>query len=84
MRREVTRQSLLVLLLLLIVGAFVGNIIGELVAPYAPVLAESAVLGVSPVTFRLLNVVSVTLGATLNLSLLGGLGAVLGFLLWRK
>ncbi len=84
MRREVKRQSLLMLILLLIVGAFVGNIIGELVAPYVPVLAESAVLGVSPVTFRLLNVVSVTLGATLNLSLLGGLGAVFGFLLWRK
>ncbi len=84
MRREGRRQSYLVLLLLLIVGAFVGNVIGELLAPHVPVLAESAALGASPATFRLLNVASLTLGATLNLSLMGALGAVLGFLLWRK
>ncbi len=81
MRRE--SRNYLTLVLLLIIGAFVGNVVGEVVSPHVPVLAESAALGFSPVTLRLLNTLDFTLGMNLNLTLLGALGAGFGVLLWR-
>lgn len=83
MRRERIR-SYLILILLMIIGGFVGNVLGEVLSPYVPALAHAADLGFSPSTFRLMNTVTVTLGMSLHLSLLGALGALFGVLLWRR
>ncbi len=83
MRRERVR-SYLILILLITIGGFVGNVLTEVLTPYVPALAHSADLGFSPSTFTLLNTVTVTLGMSLHLSLLGALGALFGVLLWRK
>ncbi|MFO8059167.1 MAG: hypothetical protein R6U70_00700 [Bacillota bacterium] len=84
MRRESSARSYLTLILLLLIGAFVGNVVGEVASPHVPVLSESAALGFSPVTLRLLNTLDFSIGMNLNLSLLGAIGAGFGVLLWRK
>ena len=78
------RRSIVVLFLLLTIGAFVGNVIGELLVPVVPIFAHRAALGISPATLRLLNVLEVTAGVSLNLSLLGALGALFGLFLWWR
>ena len=84
MRRENRTSSYLTLGLMVIIGAFVGNIVGEVMSSQVPVLSESAKLGFSPVTLTLLNTLDFTVGMNLRLSLLGAVGAGAGVLLWRK
>ncbi len=84
MRRENRTRSYLTLGLMVIIGAFVGNIVGEVISSQVPVLSESATLGFSPVTLTFLNTLDFTVGMNLHLSVLGAVGAGVGVLLWRK
>jgi len=82
--RSKRNRNYLLLLLFILLGAFVGNVLGELLAQYFPGLAESASLGVSPANFQLLNVAEITLGGSIHFNILGALGAFLCIVLWWR
>jgi hypothetical protein len=66
------------------VGAFVGNTAGSALGGSLPALARSAPVGFGPVPLSLFDVAHLTLGASVNLNLLGALGAVAGLLVARR
>ncbi len=73
------------LVVFLALGAFVGDILGELLSPYAPILGRYGQLGFSPVTVNLLHLVEFTFGISFRLNILGALlGGILALFLWWK
>ncbi len=73
------------MLVFLALGAFVGDIVGELLAPHIPVLGRYGQLGFSPVSVNLLHLVEFTFGVSFRLNALGAIFAViLGLFLWWK
>ena len=78
MRRQ-TRA--LVLAVALIAGAIVGSILGVALENVAPVLAKGFTVGASPPFVLDLNVISLTLGFTLHLNLMGAIVVLLLVLL---
>ncbi len=72
------------LILLMVLGAFIGNIVGEIAAPYWPVFGNYARLGLAPTEINLLNTVDLTLGFNFNLNVFGGLGALSMLMFWWK
>ncbi len=84
MQRAPKALRLPVLILLMVLGAFVGNVIGELAAPYWPILNEYARLGWSPTTLSLVNILDFTIGFNLQVNPVGGLGALLMLIAWLK
>jgi len=72
------------LLLLPVIGmGALGNLIGELLGQYLPVLTQGVEFSIGPVAVDL-YVVGITLGASLSLNLAGFVGALIGFLLFRR
>jgi len=84
MQRGPKALRLPVLILLMVLGAFVGNVVGEIAAPYWPVLNNYARLGWTPTTLNLLNILEFTIGFNLRFNALGGLGALFMLILWWK
>lgn len=80
MRR--TRSSLL-LLILLLTGAAIGGLLGEILGGYLPILMVDKVFGFSPTTIDL-GVLTFTLGFTFRLNLAGVIGLILGFFFYRQ
>lgn len=81
MRRN---SRLWILVVLLMTGAVVGSIIGEIVGrnwPNLGILAQGFRVGITPPYTLDLNVLTVTLGFSLHLNVLGGI-VVLVLLLW--
>lgn len=71
------------MLLFAVVGAFIGNRVGEALQPSVPALAKFGSFSVEPGRFSLLDVV-LTLGVSLRMNLAGALGALAGVLLARR
>jgi hypothetical protein len=80
MRRKQT-TNWLILLLLIAVVAFVGNIVGEVVRPYVPFAGNYAPLELEPVRFGVLGIITLTFGFTFRLNLVGAVFALVG-LVW--
>jgi hypothetical protein len=78
MRRQ-TRA--LVLLIALTAGAIVGSILGAVLENVAPVLAKGFTVGLQPPLVLDLHVISLTLGFTLHLNLMGAIVVLLLVLL---
>ena len=73
------------LVVFLALGAFVGDVLGELLSPYAPILGRYGQLGFSPVNVSLLHLVEFTFGIAFRLNILGALlGGILALFLWWK
>ncbi|OAT85562.1 hypothetical protein A6M21_05400 [Desulfotomaculum copahuensis] len=76
-------QSTWVLVLLLLVGALVGNALAAMLAPVVPFLKASYTIGLQPATLDL-QLFRVTFGFNLTLGPLTALGLIFGYLLYRK
>ncbi len=85
MRRQRKAGDYIILVVFLALGAFVGDLLGELLAPYAPILGRYGELGIAPVNFHLLHLVNFTFGISFRLNLIGALlGGLLAVFLWLK
>ncbi|MFP4201030.1 MAG: DUF4321 domain-containing protein [Clostridia bacterium] len=85
MKRNRRIGDYIVLLVFLALGAFVGDLLGELLSPYAPIVGRYARLGFSPVDINLLHLVEFTFGLSFRLNILGAVfGALLIVFLWSK
>ncbi len=80
MRR--TRSTLL-LLILLLTGAAIGGLLGDILGEYLPLLVVDKAFGFSPITVDL-GILSFTLGFVFRLNLAGVVGLFLGYLLYRQ
>jgi hypothetical protein len=78
MRRQ---TRVLVLLVALTAGAIVGSILGVVLENAVPVLAKGFTVGLQPPLTLDLNVITLTLGFTLHLNLMGAILVLLLVLL---
>ncbi|WP_242839607.1 DUF4321 domain-containing protein [Desulfofundulus thermocisternus] len=77
------QKSFWLLLLLMLIGALVGDALGVVLVPLLPALKPFTSIGLAPATLDL-HFARLTLGFTLTLGPLTALGLLLGFLLYRK
>ncbi len=78
------RRELWVAVVALVIGAFAGNLLGEALEKWIPVLARYGDLSLEPRSFRLLNLLQLTLGFSFQINLVGALGALAGLFLARR
>lgn len=83
MRRGPSRRSGWLLLFLVIVLAAIGNLMGEVLGQYVPVLARMVSFSLGPLDLDL-HLVSLTLGVRLTLNPGGLLGVLAAILLYRR
>ncbi|WP_435374063.1 DUF4321 domain-containing protein [Desulfofundulus salinus] len=77
------QRNFWLLVILMLVGALVGDALGAVIIPYLPMLKPFASVGLAPATLDL-HFARLTFGFTLTLSPLTALGLLLGYLLYRK
>lgn len=80
---RVKSNDSVVLLVLILVGAILGSLIGAALNDVFPILNYGKSIGVDPFVVDL-NVVIITFGFKLSLNLAGIIGIVLAFLIYRK
>lgn len=79
------KRSGWMLVFFLVVGAFVGGLIGNIVGPYLPFLNwSSPTYGINPPFVLNLDMLGLTFGFTLQLSVAGVLGLVIAYMAYRK
>ena len=72
------------LLLFLVVGAFLGGLLGKVLGPYAPFLTwSSPTYGITPPFTLNLDMLSLTFGLTLRLTVSGVIGLILSYFAYR-
>lgn len=85
MRRNHKAGDYVVFFIFLALATFVGDLLGELLSPYAPIVGRYARLGFSPVEVSLLHLVEFTFGLSFRLNILGAIfGGLLTLFLWTK
>jgi len=77
-------RSVLLLILIVVLGAFLGDILGRILAPYIPGLGTYASLGFDTIHISLLDLLDLTFGLSLKVNAMGALLALLGIFLWRR
>ncbi len=70
--------------LLMFLGLFAGNVIGQALEPLAPVLAAGARLSAGPGTLDVLSLLELTAGFSLHVNLTGAIGAILAMIAGRR
>jgi len=73
----------LVLLILLLIGAIFGSIIGAALEDVLPILAFGKTIGVDPFMVDL-SILQLTFGLELSLNLSGIIGLLLAFFIYRR
>ncbi len=71
------------LLILLLTGATIGGLLGDVLGSYFPILIVDKTFGFSPTTIDL-GILQFTLGFIFRLNLAGVIGLLLGYLLYRR
>ena len=84
MRKRGKAGGYLSLILFLALGAFIGDLIGEVLANYVEIFGVYAQLGFSPVNLKLLHLFDLTLGLSLRINMVGALGGMLAVFLWWR
>ncbi|GEM_PF-623128 len=74
----------LIMLLLILLGIFLGNSLGILLADIVPFLAEAASVGFEPIGLGLAGVLSLTIGLSMYVNVVGALGGILAFIILRR
>ncbi len=69
--------------MIIVAGSIIGNILGDLLSPYIPLLKASQTIGLDP-TLLNLNFFKLTIGFSFSLNLAGIVGIVTMFLIFRK
>ncbi len=83
-------DSVVVLLVILILGALIGSVMGEVIALLAPggyiekVFSKGISPGITPPAVLDLKVLTLTLGVTMKINLASVMGIVLALLIYRK
>lgn len=80
---RVKSKDNLILLVLLLMGAIIGSLIGDALGSYAPLLNYGKTIGVDPFVVDL-NVIVITFGLKLSLNISGIIGIVIAFVVFRK
>ncbi|HKM39444.1 MAG TPA: DUF4321 domain-containing protein [bacterium] len=70
------------LIVLLVVGAFLGGVLGQFFKEYLPFLVLGQTVGLSPFTLNL-GILQITFGLSLHLTVAGAMGLIVGYLLYR-
>ena len=79
-----SRRNGWILLLFLIIGAFLGGLLGNVLGDYAPFLNwTSPTYGINPPLSTNLDMLSLTFGLTLRLTVAGVIGLILGYFAYR-
>ncbi|MCL4426104.1 MAG: DUF4321 domain-containing protein [Firmicutes bacterium] len=77
-------RNWLVLVVLLVIGAFLGKVAGELLSRQLPLLAKSYPAGMDPIHFDVLGFLNLTIGVRFYLNVASGIGMLLAILLYRR
>ncbi len=80
---RVKSKDNLILLVLLLMGAIIGSLIGDALGLYAPLLNYGKTIGVDPFVVDL-NVIVITFGLKLSLNISGIIGIIIAFVVFRK
>jgi hypothetical protein len=72
------------LLVLTIIGALLGSIIGEALTKSVPVLARGVSVGIDPPMTLSLFIIRLTFGFTVKLNVASAVGILLALLLFRR
>ncbi len=80
---RVKSKDNLILLVLLLMGAIIGSLIGDALGSYAPLLNYGKTIGVDPFVVDL-NVIVITFGLKLSLNISGIIGIIIAFVVFRK
>jgi len=79
-----SRRNGWILLLFLIIGAFLGGLLGKAAGPYVEFLTwSSPTYGINPPFSINLDMLTLTFGLTLRLSVAGVIGLIAGYLAYR-
>ena len=78
-----SRQNWIFLVVLILIVIITGTILGQILRPYFPFLAIGAPAEMTPQTFRLADVFSLTFGFKIYLNLATIIGVILAFVLNR-
>lgn len=73
----------LVLLVLLLIGAIFGSLIGDALGGIVPILKFGKSIGVDPFVVDL-NVIIITFGFKLSLNIAGIIGIIIAFFVFKK
>lgn len=80
---RVKSNNIIIILLVLLVGAVIGGVVGYALEPHFPILTYGKAMGVEP--FKVdLNMIQFTFGLTLRLDLSGVIGMVTALVLYKK
>jgi hypothetical protein len=82
MRHKATRSNLL-LVVLLLVGGWLGNYVGTLIARSLPLLAKNFSFGISPFTINI-DFLQLTFGAMAHINPIGLLGIIIAIVVWMR
>ncbi len=63
--------------LLMFLGLFAGNVIGQALEPLAPILGTGARLSAGPGSLNILDLLELTAGFSMHLNLTGAIGGIL-------
>lgn len=73
----------LILLILMVIGALIGSIIGEALSGILPFLNTYKSIGFFPTTFDI-GFIQITFGVTIRLNLATAFGLVLAYFMFKK
>lgn len=76
-------KGMSLLLILLLAGASIGGLLGDVLGSHFPILIVDKTFGFSPTTIDL-GILQMTLGFIFRLNLAGVIGLLLGYLLYRR
>jgi anaerobic C4-dicarboxylate transporter len=76
-------RNISLLLILLLAGAAIGGLLGDILGGYLPILIVDKAFGFSPTSIDL-GVLKLTLGFIFHLNLAGAIGLLLGYLLYSR
>ncbi|HSN67492.1 MAG TPA: DUF4321 domain-containing protein [Fusibacter sp.] len=80
---RVKSNDSLVLLVLLLIGAIFGSLIGAALGDTVPILNFGKSIGVNPFVVDL-NIIVITFGFKLSLNIAGIIGIVIAFIVYKK
>jgi len=77
------RGNSIYLIILILVGSIIGSILGKIFSSSLPILNFGDTIGFGPTTFDL-NIITLTLGFSANLTLAGIIGIIIAIIAYRK
>jgi len=78
-----SNRNVLLLVIILIVGAICGNVVGETLKSKLPLLSYGVRMGLSPAKLEL-GVFNLTFGFSLNLNLAGVIGIIFALIIYQR